>query len=148
MLSIHIISVGKKHDALLAQSISHYEGRLKHSCKLSWSIIPSSDVQSESSAILEKTNLDDVVVLLDETGKAVDNNMLAKIIDDAQNQAVRRLVFVIGGAYGVNDDVKNRADYILSISGLIFPHQLVRLILLEQLYRSYSILSGGKYHHS
>lgn len=147
MLDILIISVGKKHDALLAQAIAHYEDRLKHYCKLGWLLVSSSDISEESSAILNKTKLGDTVVLLDETGKDVNNQQLADIIDTAQNQSVKRLIIIIGGAYGVNQEVKARADYVVSLSGLVFPHQLVRLILVEQLYRSYSILSGSKYHH-
>ncbi len=147
MLSITVISVGKKHDALFADALAHYENRLKHYCKLDWQLVPSSDINTESLAILSKLTTDDAVVLLDETGSKVTNQQLADVIDSAQNQSVKRLVFIVGGAYGVTDEVKARAGSVLSLSGLVFPHQLVRLILVEQLYRSYSILSGGKYHH-
>lgn len=146
-MKILIICVGKKHDALLSPSIEHYEGRLKHFVRVEWQIIPSSDIGSESSSICDKLKPNDKVVLLDEDGKSVDNVGLAQVIEQTQNNAVDRLVLIIGGAYGVNDDVKSRADYIFSLSKLVFPHQLVRLILVEQLYRSYSILSGSKYHH-
>ncbi len=147
MQQILIISVGKKHDVLLADAIAHYEGRLKHYCKLSWLLIPSSSAIEETAAILHKLNNDDVVILLDETGKSIANQQLADMIDSAQNQSVKRLVFIIGGAYGVTEELKERANQVISLSSLIFPHQLVRLILLEQLYRSYSILAGSSYHH-
>lgn len=147
MLKILILSVGKKHDAELVGAIEHYEKRLTHYAKVEWQFVPSSSVDQESSEILAKLKPTDRVVLLDETGDKINNTGLAELIEKTQNQAVSRLALVIGGAYGVNNEVKARADNVLSLSGLVFPHQLVRLILVEQLYRSYSILSGGKYHH-
>lgn len=147
MLDILIISVGKKHDPLLASAIDHYENRIKHFAKLNWLLVPSSDTAEESMAISQKLKSGDTVVLLDEVGKAVSNQDLAEIVDAAQNQSAKRLVFIIGGAYGVDDALKAKANNVVSLSGLVFPHQLVRLILLEQLYRSFSILSGSKYHH-
>lgn len=148
MLHIEIICVGKKHDTLLADAINFYEKKLRHYCKITWNIIPSSDKDSESEVMLNRLNSDDMVILLDETGSQATNKVLADLIDSAQNNSVKRLVLIIGGAYGVNDTLKDRADRVVGLSALVFPHQLVRLILAEQLYRSYSILSGSKYHHN
>ncbi len=72
---------------------------------------------------------------------------MAALLEDSLNAATKRLVFVIGGAYGVSDAVQTRADRTLKLSSFVFPHLLVRLILIEQLYRAWSIRTGGKYHH-
>jgi 23S rRNA (pseudouridine1915-N3)-methyltransferase len=78
----------------------------------------------------------------------IDTPDLAKLLDKQLVKGTKRLVFVIGGAFGVNNKVKDRVNTILKISSLVFPHMLVRLILVEQLYRASSILDGGKYHHA
>jgi len=144
-----IISIGKKHDAIFAGAIAHYEKRLNN---IEWLILPSSGKpnemarSAESSAILGRIRDSDYVVLLDESGETASSPDIAQFINDAQINA-RQLVFVIGGAYGVNNELKNRADRILSFGRAVFAHQLIRVMLLEQLYRAHSILSGSKYHH-
>lgn len=102
--------------------------------------------QDESKRILSRLNSRDFVIVLDERGKLIDSPALAQSIDQAFADS-RPLVFVIGGAYGVTDEVRERADLVWSLSPLVFPHQLVRLILVEQLYRAQEISRGGKYHH-
>jgi 23S rRNA (pseudouridine1915-N3)-methyltransferase len=86
-------------------------------------------------------------VLLDERGKDVGTPEFAKLIDTQMQAGTKRLVFVIGGAFGISDAMAGRADFTLRLSSLTYPHMLVRLILVEQLYRAQSILQGGKYHH-
>lgn len=146
-MKITIISVGKKHDPKLADAITEYEKRLTSFCDFSWKLVPSSDIDNESSSILQKINEDDIVVLLDERGKLWDNKQLAHYLEEAQNRSVKALMLIIGGAYGVDRSVINRANAIMALSPLVFPHQIVRLMAIEQLYRTYSILSNGKYHH-
>lgn len=90
---------------------------------------------------------DDVVILLDERGKMWANDRLAYALETLQNRSTKRLVFIIGGAYGTSLAVQKRSSYILALSPLVFPHQIVRLLLIEQLYRTYSIMADGKYHH-
>lgn len=138
------IAVGKKHDANLADAIAEYEKRLTN---FSWQLIPTSDKAQESQAIIKQLKDDDIVILLDERGKMWGNDRLAYALETVQNRSVKRVVFIIGGAYGVDLSVQRRANYILALSPLIFPHQIVRLLLVEQLYRTYSILADGKYHH-
>ncbi len=104
--------------------------------------------ESESVAILKSLKDTDFVVLLDEKGKDIDTLAFAKLLDKQMQSAAKRLVFVIGGAFGVGDVVKGRSNTTLKLSSLVFPHMLARLILMEQLYRATSILSGGKYHHA
>ena len=90
---------------------------------------------------------DDWLILLDERGKQFSSEVLANILQQRANESVKNLIFLIGGAYGVSDDVMKRANLKWSLSQLVFPHQLVRLILAEQIYRACSILRNEKYHH-
>ncbi|CAN5713023.1 23S rRNA (pseudouridine(1915)-N(3))-methyltransferase RlmH [soil metagenome] len=147
MLRIKIIAVGKKHNALFSNAISHFEARVSRHAYLSWDIIPPSNAKTESKQIINKC-ANSTVVLLDEVGAAYGSGDVARLLQRAQNQSAKELCFVIGGAYGVDASVKVRADVVVSLSALVFPHQLVRLILVEQLYRGFDILAGGKYHHS
>jgi 23S rRNA (pseudouridine1915-N3)-methyltransferase len=86
------------------------------------------------------------VVLLDERGVSLDSPALALKVDQLATQG-KAITFLIGGAYGVTDALRKKADLVWSLSPLVFPHQLVRLILTEQLYRAQQILAGGSYHH-
>jgi 23S rRNA (pseudouridine1915-N3)-methyltransferase len=88
-----------------------------------------------------------VLILLEETGKMLSSPGLAKLIQQKANQSAQRIVFLIGGAYGVADEIKLSAQFNWSLSELVFPHMLVRLILAEQVYRACSILANEKYHH-
>ena len=85
-------------------------------------------------------------MLLDERGDEIDSPQLARVLDNAFTVG-RQITFIIGGAYGVDDRVHQRADFVWSLSPLVFPHQLVRLILSEQLYRAQQITAGHPYHH-
>jgi 23S rRNA (pseudouridine1915-N3)-methyltransferase len=145
-MKITIISVGKQHDSTISEAIATYETRLKKHCNLAWELIPPSDKGQESRRILDR--LRGYVILLDETGVMLSTPDVSARIERLQNDSVKELIIVIGGAYGVTDELKQRADLVWSLSPLVFPHQLVRLILVEQLYRAYDLLSGGKYHHS
>ena len=96
-------------------------------------------------AKLEKKNVQ--FVLLDEAGKEISSLQMAKMVEEFQLYGRRDVVFLIEGAYGVDERIKARADRIISLSKLTLPHQLVRLIFLEQLYRAFTILKGLPYHH-
>jgi 23S rRNA (pseudouridine1915-N3)-methyltransferase len=111
--------------------------------------MPSADtLEKEGEAILKLIKDGDKVVLLDERGKDVDTSAFSAMLGRHLQEGTKRLVFVIGGAFGVSDTVRERADATLKLSSLVLPHMLVRLILVEQLYRAASILEGGKYHHA
>ena len=90
---------------------------------------------------------DDFVVLLDERGKQFTSTSLANFIQQRANESCKRIVFIIGGAFGVDELIVKRANYTWSLSNLVFPHMMVRLILAEQLYRACTILKNEKYHH-
>ena len=104
--------------------------------------------KKEGEMIIDFLHKDDYLILLDETGKMLSSPSLAEFIQQRANDSKKNIVFLIGGAYGVDEMVKKRADFTWSLSMLVFPHQLVRLMLSEQLYRACSILKNEKYHHS
>lgn len=155
-MKIKILAIGKKHDPKLIGATNDYNKRLSHYADISWKLIeakisssmnPEQIKRAESDLILSQIEQSDEVVLLDETGKQLGSDELSEKLQNYMNRSVKKVVFVIGGAYGVSDDLKHRADLIWSLSSLVFPHQLVRLILIEQLYRAHTILAGEKYHH-
>lgn len=147
-----IIAIGKKHEKWVASGIEMFEKRLKKPFSAKWEILPHSNSagylarKEESMRILAKISARDFVILLDERGKNISSPEFAKILSDGFINS-REFVFVIGGAFGVSDELRERSDFMWSLSKLVFPHQIVRLILTEQIYRAQEITSGGKYHH-
>lgn len=147
-MKILIISPGKVHDTSVAEGIADYQKRLGKRFTLEWALPPAGTKEVEGAAIIKLLKEGDVVVLLDERGKEVDTPGFAKLLERHLQEATKRLVFVVGGAFGVSEEVRQRANTTLKLSSLVFPHMLVRLILAEQLYRASSIIEGGKYHHA
>lgn len=149
---IRILAVGKKHESWVVEGVERYEKRLQRPWRTEWVLLPHSSFEArgaredESEHILSRIKDDDFVVLLDERGKLVDSPALSRAIQEQLDKS-RPIVCIIGGAYGVNDALIARADLVWSLSPLVFPHQLVRLILAEQLYRAQEIAAGGPYHH-
>lgn len=147
-----LISVGKKHDPLLSGAIDEFTARLNRVFPTEWLLIAPSGADEptarrvEGASVLSKCESNDFVVLLDERGSQVSSEALAAKYESWQGLN-RRLVFVIGGAYGVSDELRQRADFIWSVSQEVFPHQIMRLLLVEQLYRSQTIIDGHPYHH-
>ncbi|MEV4900879.1 23S rRNA (pseudouridine(1915)-N(3))-methyltransferase RlmH [Citricoccus sp. NPDC055426] len=151
-MSVKVLAIGKKHESWVSAGIDRYAQRLKKPFDLTWQLLPHSaregDTarQEESTRILAKVGERDHVVLLDERGRNVDSPALAQHLQ-GRFDAGQAVTVVIGGAYGVDETVHARADFVWSLSKLVFPHQLVRLILTEQLYRAQEIAGGRPYHH-
>lgn len=103
--------------------------------------------QAEAEKILAKLKPDDLLILLDENGKAMNSVQFAQFIEKKENQSVKKVIFLIGGAFGFDEKIYLRANDKLSLSNMTFSHQLIRLIFLEQLYRAYSIIHGLPYHN-
>lgn len=146
-MKFKIISIGKASEPALAALTGEYQKRISRWARLDWQLIPHAKTPSdESKSILKLLKSDDFVILLDETGQLLTTDQMAgnlsNWIDDSKN-----LVFIIGGSYGVSKELIDRADFVWSLSKLVFPHQIVRLLLIEQLYRMLSVRGGGKYHH-
>lgn len=151
-MSIKILVIGKKHEDWVREGIERYEKRLKKPFTIDWVLLPhsaregDSARQEESERILGRLQPDAICVLLDERGTAFDSPALSRALLTPLEQS-RSVVLVIGGAYGVTPALRDRASIIWSLSPLVFPHQLVRLIVTEQLYRAQEIARGGSYHH-
>ena len=149
---ITIIAVGKRHEPWLVDGIARYEQRMIHAWQLQWKLLPASQRSSdaarheESQQILRALSPQAYVVLLDERGTMLDSPALSRSLHQPMAQG-KSLVLIIGGAYGVTEAVMERANLVWSLSRLVFPHQLVRLILAEQLYRAQQIAAGHPYHH-
>lgn len=152
-MTLQIISVGKKHESWVAEGIERYESRLKKPYVVEWVLLPHSALndaaarQEESERILSRINGHTFVILLDERGDELNSPELAHMLE-THFVTNKPIALIIGGAYGVDDSVHQRADVVWSLSPLVFPHQLVRLILVEQIYRAQQISSGHPYHHS
>jgi 23S rRNA (pseudouridine1915-N3)-methyltransferase len=154
-MKVVCISVGKKHDSDIAKAIDDYSKRLQRYVSFEWQLLPPAKgkmgvdetKRAEGAVIAAQIKDDDYIVLMDEDGVELASSELADILDMLDMQTAKRIVFVIGGAYGVTDELKRRADVLWRLSRLTFPHQLVRLIFAEQLYRANTIRRGEPYHH-
>lgn len=151
-MTVKILAVGKKHEPWVAEGIARYEKRLRKPFEVTWQLLPHSSREGEaarleeSERLLARVDRDQVVVLLDERGRNLSSPELARTLQDAFDASCT-VVLLIGGAYGVDDRVRSRADAVWSLSRLVFPHQLVRLMVSEQLYRAQEITAGRPYHH-
>lgn len=149
---LRIVAIGRKHEAWVIEGLERYQKRLKAPWNVEWVLLPHSARegararQDESEAILSRLKDDDFVILLDERGKLLDSPALSRQIEQVFPTS-KTPVCIIGGAYGVDDTLTDRADLVWSLSPLVLPHQLVRLVLIEQLYRAQEIAAGHPYHH-
>ena len=156
-MRIHFWSVGKNHESYVKEGIEDFTRRISKYYPVEWKIVASakqttssleSDIKKqEANAVVTALQKEDYLVLLDERGKSFTSPALANFIEQRANESTKQLVFLIGGAFGVDEAVFKRANFIWSLSSLVFPHQLVRLILAEQVYRACTIIRNEKYHH-
>jgi 23S rRNA (pseudouridine1915-N3)-methyltransferase len=157
-MKIQLWSVGKTHEPYVRDGIEDFTKRINKYFTAEWMIIPpvknaavlsEADLKkSEAIAIQSYLQKEDYLILLDERGKQLTSPELAKQLQQLANESNKRIVFLIGGAFGVDESIFKRAHYTLSLSKFVFPHMLVRLILSEQIYRACTILRNEKYHHS
>lgn len=153
-MKLSIFSVGKANESYIKEGIEQFTKRIGHYYPIDWQMItpskltdPAQIKKAEAENIFKALSKTDILILLDEKGKMLSSPGLANLIQKNANQSAQRIVFLIGGAYGVDSSIKDRANFTWSISELVFPHMLVRLLLAEQIYRACSILANEKYHH-
>lgn len=155
-MKITVLAIGKKHDPKLVSAIEDYSRRLSHYTTFEWKLVESklssgmtedSIKQAESEVLKSALPANCFSTLLDETGERIHSLQFSQVIQTCRNQGVKHIAFIIGGAYGVSNELKQSVDRTIRLSDLVFPHQLVRLVLIEQLYRAHTILAGEKYHH-
>ena len=158
-MKITVLTVGKIKEKYLKDAIAEYSKRLSRYCKLeilevadektpdgASEIVEENIREKEGERILKLIKEDAYVITLEISGKMLTSEELADRIETLGIQGKSHLVFVIGGSIGLGREVLRRSDYALSFSKMTFPHQLMRVILLEQIYRSYRIINGEPYH--
>jgi 23S rRNA (pseudouridine1915-N3)-methyltransferase len=152
-----LLVIGKNDEAWLAQGISEYLKRLGHYLNFEIQVIPdlknaknlTTDTlkEKEGEIILDKFNNSDYVILLDDKGKQHSSSEFSSFLEKLMGSGYKRVVFVVGGAFGFSEKVYQRANNQLSLSKMTLTHQMVRLFFVEQLYRAMTIIRGEKYHH-
>ncbi len=158
MLNVNIICVGSLKEKFFTDAVSEYTKRLSRYCK--FNVIELSEekiadkatdsqientLKKEGEKILSKVGKGDYVVAMCIEGKIISSEDLASKLNDI-SMSSGSVDFIIGGSWGLSDDVKRRADFKLSVSKMTFPHQLFRVMLCEQIYRAFSINANAKYH--
>jgi len=143
-----LISVGKQNDSNITSAVADYTKRIGRYFQIEWKLIPTSNEEKEAGSILKTLDKEDFVVILDDKGKELNTVELSEFIEKRMSASDKRIVFVIGGAYGFSESIYKRANFKWSLSKLTFPHQLVRLILTEALYRAISVIKKEPYHHA
>ncbi len=156
-MKIFLLTVGKTSQKNIKEEILLYTKRLSHytdfelqeisSLKSSTKISQSELKKSEGQIIMKYLKSSDYVVLLDENGKSYSSIDFSKKIEKFRLNSFKRVVFVVGGAFGFSDELYSRCNEKVSLSNMTFSHQMVRLFFVEQLYRAFTIINNEKYHH-
>jgi len=156
-MKIWFWSIGKLHDSYVKEGINEFTKRISKYFPVEWTIIPvpknagmmsEMDLKKkEGEIVLQWLKQDDYLVALDEHGQQFSSEGLSEFLQQRASASTKNIVFLIGGAFGLDAAILRRAQAKWSLSELTFPHQLVRLILAEQIYRACTILQNEKYHH-
>jgi len=156
-MKIKLLAIGKTDDINLQSLIETYQNRLKHYISFDLEIIPDiknvkslsegQQKEKEGELILKKLNQTDVLILLDEKGTTYTSVDFSKYLQKKMNSGIKQLVLVIGGPYGFSEEIYKKASGKISLSKMTFSHQMIRLFVVEQLYRAFTILKNEPYHH-
>lgn len=156
-MTIKLLTIGKTDNSNLQTLMQDYQKRLSHYVRFDLEIIPDlkkvkhlsedQQKQKEGDLILGKLKPTDVLILLDENGKQFDSVGFSGYLQKHMNSGIKQLVLVIGGPYGFSKDVYQKSQGKISLSKMTFSHQMVRLFVIEQLYRGFTILKNEPYHH-
>jgi 23S rRNA (pseudouridine1915-N3)-methyltransferase len=153
-MKIEFWVLGKTSFKYLDEGIQDYQKRLKRFTDFQTVIIPDikandpkTFINKEAKQVLDKLNPEDQLILLDDKGKNYTSIQFAEEIEKRQMLHQKKIIFLVGGAYGFDDSIYKRANALLSLSSMTFSHQIIRLVFLEQLYRAFTIIKGLPYHH-
>ncbi|MDD4352101.1 MAG: 23S rRNA (pseudouridine(1915)-N(3))-methyltransferase RlmH [Candidatus Gracilibacteria bacterium] len=154
MLKITILQIGKTKTSYLTEGEEEFKKRLQAFCQLEVKVLkdvksksPPEQIEATGSAILENLPGNSYLIVLDERGQEFTSQVFAQKLNSLGSQGHSHLTFVIGGPYGLDQRVKAKANLLLACSKFTFTHEMVRMILLEQLYRAFTISTGKKYHY-
>ena len=154
-MKVTILSVGKVRQSFVKEGEAEYLKRLKGAfpielvelgCEVPESMGAEAVREREATEVLKKLEVFDFVVVLDERGEMLSSHDFCRFLEKRMNSSKRSIAFVIGGAFGFSEKVRQRADSVLSLSTLTFPHQVTRLLLVEQIYRAHTMMKGISYH--
>jgi len=156
-MKIKLLAIGKTDDKNLQSLIENYQNRLKHYINFQLEIIPDiknvknlsepQQKEKEGELILKKLSPTDQLILLDEKGKEFRSIDFSKFLQKKMNSGIKQLVIVIGGPYGFSEEVYKKSQGKISLSKMTFSHQMIRLFIVEQIYRGFTILKNEPYHH-
>jgi len=156
-MKVKLLAIGKTDDKNLQTLIENYQNRLKHYIKFELEIIldiknvknltKNQQKEKEGELLLNKIQNTDVLILLDEKGIQFRSIEFSKFLQKKMNSGIKQLVFIIGGPYGFSDAVYKKAQQKISLSKMTFSHQMIRLFVVEQIYRAFTILRNEPYHH-
>ena len=142
MVKLEIVTVGKSKDSWLDEAVAHYEKLLSKYARIKWTVVTSPTKADKLENILANSYL----IALADSGKKFDSFTFAKNLEKLTVKSRNEIKIVIGGPYGLDDSILKKANEVWSLSRLAFSHQIVRIVLLEQLFRAFSILNGRDYH--
>lgn len=158
-MEINIISVGKIKEDYFKKAIEEYEKRLKAYCRVNFIELKDESegknlsdkdidiiLDKEGKRILEKIKERSFIIVLDILGRSIDSVLFSKKINDIMLDGISSIDFIIGGSLGISQEVKDKANYSLSFSKFTFPHKLMKVILMEQIYRAFTIINNKTYH--
>ena len=158
-MEINIISVGKIKEDYFKKAIEEYEKRLKAYCRVNFIELKDESegknlsdkdidiiLDKEGKRILEKIKERSFIIVLDILGRSIDSVEFSKKINDIMLDGISSIDFIIGGSFGISQEVKDKANYSLSFSKFTFPHKLMKVILMEQIYRAFTIINNKTYH--
>jgi len=156
-MKITLLCIGKTDDRFIQEGIDKYLSRLKHYITFNIVVIPdvknvknmsqAQQMEKESELFFKQIGNQDFLVLLDEKGKEFRSVEFSDFLEKKMVTGVSHMVFLIGGPYGFSDKVRERANFLVSLSKMTFSHQMVRLFFAEQVYRAFTIMKGEPYHH-
>lgn len=154
-MKLSILTVGKPAEPFYLRAVEEYLKRSQRYLQIEWLIAPPSSgkqsveriLSSETQTLLKLVKPRDHIVLLDVEGKKFNSRSFSSWLEGTLGEVSGRLVFVIGGPYGIGEELKTRSDLMLSLSDMTLPHELCLVFLTEQIYRALSIIAGSSYHH-
>lgn len=147
MQRVQLICVGRLKESFYVQACGEYEKRLRRYCAFECLELPETgDLEKDGAAILKKLPPDAFIAAMCVEGEPISSEELSALLADCAGQGRSRVCFIIGGSDGLSPQVKRRSDVRLSMSRMTFPHHLARVMVMEQIYRAFTISEGGKYH--
>lgn len=145
--NIFVVAVGKLKEKFLVEGVAEYMKRLRLFAKMEIrEVAECRTIEEEGKKLLAQVPKDSFLIVLDVAGKAITSEDFAKKISDLSFRGISNITFLIGGAFGLSEEIKKAADFRLSLSEMTFTHQMTRLILSEQIYRAFKIINGEPYH--